>query len=195
MKMTMPLSDPHLRRRTLFVLGNLAVCIIVVAVVVVPICNLYVDRDKRIDQQRKTLARLTAITAQAANVQSIVADTTAQLQGGEFLSGSNENVISADLQTKLKAITESSGARSRAVQALPVKTVDQVKFSGSRIEIFGSLQSILRTIHAIESSKPYLFVNGAALRMPPTTRQAGTEEPVVQAQLDIFGAMQIGGPP
>jgi hypothetical protein len=188
------LSDARFRRQALFVLGNLAVCTVIVGVIVMPIFTFFADRDSRIDERGKVLARLTAIAAQAANVQSIVSDTKAQLQGDEFLVGPSENVIGADLQTKLKAMTESAGARSRAIQSLPVKTIDQIKYSGSRIEIFGSLQSILRAVHTIESSKPYLFIAGAALKTLPAAGP-GTQEPVIQAQLDIFGAMQVGGQP
>ncbi|WP_334364374.1 type II secretion system protein GspM [Bradyrhizobium sp. AZCC 1578] len=176
-------------------LGNLTLCVAIVGFVVLPVCTLFADRENRIEEQRKVLMRLAAIAAQAANVQSIASDTNAQMQGGEFLVGSNENVISADLQTKLKAMAEAGGAKLRAVQALPVKTVDQIRYSGSRIEISGSLQSIVRTVHAIESSKPYLFIAGATLRSPPPPRQGASEEPAVQAQLDIFGAVQAGGQP
>ena len=189
------LSDARLRRQVLFVLGNLAACALVVGVVVVPLLTFFANRDSRIEEQRRVLARLSAIAAQAANVQSIVSDTKVQMQGGEFLVGPNENVISADLQTKLKALTEAAGARSRAVQALPVKISDQVRYSGSRIEIFGSLQSILRAVHTIESAKPYLFIASAALKMVPATGQGPSQEPVIQAQLDIFGAMQVGAQP
>ena len=188
-------SDARLRRQALFVLGNLAACALVASVIVMPIFTFFADRDSRIEQQRRVLARLSAVTAQAANIQSIVSDTKAQMQSGEFLVGPNENVISADLQTKLKTLTETAGARSRSVQALPVKTSEQIKYSGSRIEIFGSLQSILRAVHTIESAKPYLFITGAALKMPPAAGQGMSQEPVIQAQLDIFGAMQVGSQP
>jgi general secretion pathway protein M len=114
------------------------------------------------------------------------------MRGGEFLAGPNENVISADLQTRLKAIAVSAGARSRAVQALPLKTNNQIRYSGSRIEIFGSLQSIHRAIYAIESAKPYLFITGAVIKvMPPASRQGVPEEPIIQAQLDIFGEFPV----
>ena len=188
-------SDARLRSLALFVLGNLAACALVASLIVMPICTFFADRDSRIEEQGRVLARLSAITAQAANIQSIVSDTKAQMQNGEFLVGPNENVISADLQTKLKALTESAGARSRAVQALPVKTSDQIKYSGSRIEIFGSLQSIFRAVHTIESAKPYLFITGAALKILPAAGQGVSQEPVMQAQLDIFGAMQVGSQP
>jgi general secretion pathway protein M len=188
-------SDARIRRQVLFVSANLAVCTLVAGVIVMPIFTFFADRDGRIEEQRKVLARLSAVTAQAANIQSIVSDTKAQMQSGEFLAGPNENVVSADLQTKLKALTEAAGARSRAVQALPVKISDQVRYSGSRIEIFGSLQSILRSVHTIESAKPYLFITGAALKMLPAAAQGASQEPVIQAQLDIFGAMQVGSQP
>jgi general secretion pathway protein M len=186
--------DIHLRRRALFVLGNLAICAVVVGSLVMPVVAVFADRDDRIADKMKVLARLRAIAAQAGNVRSIASDTSAQLRGGEFLIGPNENVISADLQTRLKAIIEAAGARSRAVQALPLKTSDQIKYSGSRIEIFGSLQSIHRAIYAVESAKPYLFITGATIKAsPPANRQGAPEEPIVQAQLDIFGAIQTNG--
>ena len=188
------LYDVHLRRRALFVLGNLAICAVIVGAMVMPTYVFFADRDNRISDKRKVLARLSAIAVQAASVQSIASDTSAQMRGGEFLIGPNENVISADLQTRLKAITEASGARSRAVQALAVKTNDQVRYGGSRIEIFGPLQSIRRAIYAIESAKPYLFITGATIRaLPPASRLGVAEEPIIQAQLGIFGAIQVSG--
>jgi general secretion pathway protein M len=186
--------DIRLRRRAIFVLVNLVVCTVVFGVIVMPTRAFFADRDNRISDQRKVLARLSAITAQAANVQSILSDTSAQMRGGEFLAGPNENVISADLQTRLKTIAEAAGARSRAVQALPINTSEQIRYSGSRIEIVGPLQSIHRAIYAIESVKPYLFITGAAIKvLPPVSRQGTPEEPVIQAQLDIFGAIQVNG--
>jgi general secretion pathway protein M len=186
--------DTHLRRKMLFVSGNLAVLAVIVLGLAMPMRAFFEDRDERISGQLKVLTRLSAIAAQAANVQSIVSDTSAQMRGGEFLAGADENVISADLQTRLKTMTEAAGARSRAVQALPFKISDQIRYSGSRIEIFGSLQSIHRAIHDIESAKPYLFISGAAIKvMPPAGGQGNPGEPIIQAQLDIFGAIQLGG--
>jgi hypothetical protein len=189
------LLDPEIRRRVFFVAGNLAVCVLALFLIVLPIHGLFADRDEQILDKLKVLARLEAIVAQEKNVQSVLSDTSAQLRSGEFLAGPNENVISAELQARLKALAESAGAKSRAVQALPVRTIDQIRYSGSRIEIFGSLQSIQRTVHAIESAKPYLFTSAAVIKLqaPATGRQAEQQEPTLQAQLDVFGAMQPGG--
>ena len=188
------ISDTIIGRRSLFIFGNMAICAVVVAIVVVPIVTLFADREEQIVTKTRALARLNAITAQASSLQSITADTSVQMRGDEFLSGPNENVISANLQARLKAIVETAGARSRAVQALPLKTSDQIRYSGSRIEIFGPLPSIHRAIHAIESAKPYFFITGATIRAPsPGSKAAMSEEPIIQAQLDIFGALQVSG--
>jgi hypothetical protein len=80
------------------------------------------------------------------------------------------------------------------MQSLPPKTSGQIRYSGSRIEIYGSLQSIHRAVYAVEDAKPYLFIAGAVIKLLPSSGRLGVpEEPVIQAQLDIFGAMQING--
>lgn len=192
--MTRAFFDSEIRHRTLFVAGNLAACAVVICALVLPVTAFFADRDDRILEKMKVLARLKAIAAQETNVQSILSDADTQMRDGEFLNGPNENVISAELQARLKAVAESSGARSRAVQALPPRTIDQIRYSGSRIEIFGSIQSIHRAVYAIESAKPYLFTAGAVIKVQtPVTRQGVAEEPVIQAQLDVFGAIQING--
>jgi general secretion pathway protein M len=195
--MRMVALDPDLRRRVLFVAGNLAACVLTACTMVLPIYGLFAERDEQILDKLKVLARLDAIAAQEKNVQSILSDTSAQMRSGEFLVGPNENVISADLQARLKTLAEAAGAKSRAVQALPVRTVDQIRYSGARIEIFGSLQSIQRAVHAIESAKPYLFTSGAAIKLqtPLVGRQGLQQEPVLQAQLDVFGAKPAGHEP
>jgi hypothetical protein len=117
------------------VLGNLAIIAVVAYAVVLPASTFFSDRDERIADQNKVLARLRGIVAQETNIRAIASDTKAQLQSGEFLQGTNENVVNADLQTRLKALTEGAGTRSRSVQALPVK--GPIKFAmsapGSRL--------------------------------------------------------------
>jgi general secretion pathway protein M len=103
-------------------------------------------------------------------------------------------VINADLQTRLKGLAEGAGARLRSAQTLPTKSNEQIKYSGSRIDISGSLQSIQRAIYAIETATPYLFITGAVIKTASAPSRPGlVEEPVIQAQLDIVGPIEIGG--
>ena len=186
--------DPRVRRRVVFVLANALACGLIFGVVIMPLSAFFAERDSNIANQRRTLARLNAISAQLENVQSIASETDTQIRGGEFLSGSNENVIGADLQTKLKSVVEAGGARSRAAQVLPIKTGDRLKYIGARIEVAGTIQSLHRAIYAIESARPYLFILGATIKPSPSVvKQGVTEEPAFQAQLEVYGAMQVVG--
>ncbi len=187
------INDKRIRRAA-FVAGHLAVFAFFFVLVGMPICDFFAGRESGIAEQRTLLARLEAIAGQYANVQDMARRPDAQLQRGEFLIGPNEGVINADLQTRLKGLTEAAGARLRSAQNLPTKANDQIKYSGSRIDISGSLQSIQRAIFAIESATPYLFITGAVIKQGlPTNRPGVVEEPVIQAQLDIVGPMQIEG--
>jgi hypothetical protein len=167
---------------------------VVFSLVALPIFDLFADRDSKIAERRMILARLEAVAGQDANVRSMALRPDAQLQAGEFLTGPSEGVINADLQTRLKGFAEAAGARLRSGQSMPVKASEQVRYTGSRIDMAGSLQSIQKAIHAIESAKPYLFVTGAVLKPAlPTNRPGIVEEPTLQAQLDIIGPMLIEG--
>jgi hypothetical protein len=181
-------------RQYLFVLGNLIACAVFVSAFVLPIGGFFSDRDDRIADRGRVLARLKGIADQEASIRSVASDSKAELQSGEFLAGANENVISADLQTRVKALTEGAGTRSRAVQAIPVKASDHVRYIGSRIEIVGSIQAIHRAVYAVESARPYLFITAATLRNTQATSKLGqAEEPTIVAQLDVYGAIQIVG--
>ena len=176
-------------RSLLFVGGNLFGALALALLVVMPIHGGFADRDEQIATQRATLARLQAIAAQESAVQA-ASKTNSAAGAGDFLAGKNEGVINADLQTRLKGTIEQAGARQRSVRVLPGQTVDQVRYLGSRIEIYGSLPAIQRAIHAVEATKPHLFVASAVLK-PVLSMGKPAEEPIVEAQLDIFGATRI----
>jgi general secretion pathway protein M len=181
-------------RRAVFAGVNAAAAALVVGALVLPACDFFAARDARIAEQRALLARLQGVVAQEARIQAMAGETDAQAQAGEFLRGANEGVVSADLQTRLKTVAEGAGARLRSVQALPANTRDEIRYIGSRMELTGSIQAIQRTIHAVESGKPYLFVTAATIKSSPMMQQAASaQEPVVDAQLDLYGAVQPEG--
>jgi general secretion pathway protein M len=137
---------------------------------------------------------LEGIDAHEAAVQDLVRKAAAQFDRGEFLAGANDGAVGADLQTRLKAIAEAGGTRLQSVQSMPAMQNGAVKYIGARIELIGALVAIQRTIHALESGKPYLFVTAAALKSSsPVARPDQPAEPVIDAQLDVFGALNPEG--
>ena len=188
-------------RRLAFIAANVAAALAVAGFLVVPVQAFFAERDAQIASQRTLLARFAAVAGQQTRVDAAASEADAALESGAFLIGTNEGVIIADLQTRLKAMAEAGGVRLRLVQSLPAKTRDEVRYVGARLDINGPLAAIQRTLHAVEAGTPYLFVDAAVVRAAsPTNAQgvpnAAPQEPVIDAQLDIFGAVQskVGAP-
>jgi len=179
-------------RRAMFVALNIAAGFVMFALFIMPVGDFLSARDARIADQRLLLARLTAIAKREPAVHAAARETVEQLKRGELLIGPNEGVINADLQTRIKTLTEQAGARLRSVQGLPASTNEQqMRYVSARLDMHGSLQAIQRALHAIEAGRPYLFVTSAAIK-PSLNAQNPREEPVIEARLDLVGAMQVG---
>ncbi len=181
-------------RGAVFVAMHLAALATIAEFVVLPIREFFADRDARIADQRIQLARFEGIASQAANVGGMAHQVDPEAQKGEFLVGPSDGLIGAELQARLKGFTESAGAHVRSAQNLPAKAVGQIKFSGSRVEIYGNIQALRKAIHGIEGARPYLFITSANMKLALSAgRPNSAEEPAIQAQLDVFVPMQIEG--
>jgi general secretion pathway protein M len=179
-------------RRSVFIGINLAACLAVFILIAHPIYALFAERDEQIAMQRETLARMNAIASRRADVDAIARQVDAESDIGEFLAAANEGAANAALQARLKAMAEAAGARIRSVQGLTAKSNGQIRYIGARIDLYGALGAVHKAIYAVESGKPYLFVSNASIRLSPlVSAQAATTEPVIDAQLDVFGAIRM----
>jgi general secretion pathway protein M len=179
-------------RRMVFVALNVAAILAIHGLLIEPVRSLLADRDGSVADKQALLSRFQSMAAQEANNQELAHNIGAQLAGGEFLAGPNEGVMTADLQTRLKAMAEQAGARLRLQQNLPPRNIGSIRYVGSRLEIFGPLQTIQCAIHAVDTSRPYLFVTAAVVRPSAVAARPGSvEEPVIEARLDIYGATQL----
>jgi general secretion pathway protein M len=182
-------------RRAVFLGLNLAACLVVFMLMAHSIYAVFAERDAQIAMLSETLARMNAIANRKSDVETLSRQVDAESDLGEFLAAANEGAANAALQARLKTMTEAAGARVRSVQGLPAKNDGQIRYIGAKIDLYGTLGAVHKAIHAVESGKPYLFVSAASVRLSPSiSAQAVTTEPVVDAQLDVFGAVQMEFP-
>jgi general secretion pathway protein M len=178
-------------RRAVFIGINLAACFAVFIMIAHPIYMLLAERDAQIAMQREALARMDAVASRKSDVDAIARQVDAESDVGEFLAAANEGAANAALQARLKTMAEAAGARIRSVQGLPAKSNGQIRYIGARIDLYGALGAVHKAIYAVESGKPYLFVANASIRLSPSvSAQAAMTEPVIDVQLDVFGAMR-----
>jgi len=182
-------------RRVAFLGLNVAACLAVFLLIVRPIRAVFLDQDAQIAMLSETLARINAIANRNPDVEALARQVDAESDLGEFLAGANEGVANAALQARLKTMTEAAGARVRSIQGLQPRNNGEIKYIGARIDLYGALGAVHKAIYAVESGKPYLFVSTASIRLSPSVgAQAAKTEPVIDAQLDVFGAVQMESP-
>jgi Type II secretion system (T2SS), protein M subtype b len=179
-------------RRVVFLGLNLAVCLAAFILIIHPIRAVFAEQNAQIAVLSETLARMNSVANRKSDVEALARQVDAESDLGEFLAGANEGVANAALQARLKTMTEAAGARVRFVQGLPAKNSGQIRYIGARIDLYGALEAVHKAIYAVERGKPYLFVSNASVRLSPSvSAQAATTEPVIDAQLDVFGAVQM----
>jgi hypothetical protein len=182
-------------RRAVFLGLNLAACLAVLFLIVQPIYAVFTEQATQIATLSDTLARMNAIANRKSDVEALARQVDAEGDLGEFLAGANEGVANAALQARLKTMAEAAGARVRSIQGLQSRNNGEIRYIGARIDLYGALGAVHKAIYAVESGKPYLFVSTASIRLSPAvSAQAAKTEPAIDAQLDVFGAVQMESP-
>ena len=178
---------PHDRRLRMlaFIVINLSAASLLYLALVAPVLDYLKDGRATLDLQREFLERTMKATAQATAIAAV-----APREGErDAFPGANEGAANAALQAKLKGIAESSSVSLRSVRSLSIKSVERLQMMGARLEISGSLPAIRRLIYGIEGASPSMFVSTAIIRSAHLARTDRADEPMLDAQFDVFAAL------
>lgn len=156
-----------------------------------PVLGLYAQKRDEVAEAQRLLMRYEAIANYRQRVADFVAETREQHDAAAFLSGDSEQIAVANLQSHLKSIATSSGASFRSASSLPLRTDSQLQLAGVQIALSGPLPSIHKTIHQIETGKPYLFVERAQLQpnRQPSNNPDNRKPVQLNAQLHVYGVL------
>lgn len=179
-------------RRFLFVTANLLVLIVAYLLFVAPIESIVEERADALAQQQATLARYKSISGQEAAVHAFAKQVAENNAHGELIGGSNPGIIAANLQARLKTLSESANVSVRSVQMLPPKSVHGVTLVGARLDVSGATEPLHALARALEAETPMLFVMAASLRGQAgfwgrPAEDANKTEPAIEAQFDVYG--------
>lgn len=173
----------------LILLGGIAV---IWSLCVEPWRQQYQANAQQISDESRIVSRLKAIVALEPTLSASPDNADETTFSGNFLAGTEDTLVVAELQTKLRSLAVSHKTQLNSARTLPAKTVDGLTYIGLKLELRGDLRDIQQIIHGIETSEPFLFVEKLTLRpsnqpgfgRPPTSQNAAQ----LLAELDIFGA-------
>jgi hypothetical protein len=105
---------------------------------------------------------------------------------GLLLIGSSDSVAAAQLQSTLKDLVETEGAKLTSTTVLPSEIADGFRRVGVRVSFSGDLKLLTAVLQGIEKSHPVMAVSGLELHVAGAPVDAG-EDPNLAVALDIVG--------
>jgi hypothetical protein len=182
--------------RRVAALGLLAAALAVLMFgVAMPIVQRFEGLARSMEDQHRQLAQFTAAAAQEASVRTLEQRRQAEFALGEFVAGESELVVQANLQTTLAGIAQASGVRIRSARKLPDRERAPFKLTGVSIALSTDIESLRKLLHAIETARPYLFVEAASISPLGGGNPAPGAPALLEVRLDVFAALRRREPP
>ena len=158
-----------------------------------PIRSRYNDNDRAITDGVRSLAGFTSVVVQGRQTGVEITATDLERYRGDFLTGPEDSIIVANLQTQLSSLITARNAELNSARALPPKSRDGLEYLGVGLQIRAGMRSIQEVLHAIETGTPLLFVERAALRLDERGAAAGRARSAesiapMTLEIDVYGA-------
>lgn len=125
----------------------------------------YYEKDLAITDGIRLLAGFKSVIAQAGQGGSELAASDLERYRGDFLTGPEDAIILADLQTRLRSLITARKAELSSARALQAKSRDGLEYLGLALQIRADMKNIQEVLHAIETGRPLLFIERADLRL------------------------------
>jgi hypothetical protein len=180
--------DPGLLiRRCLFIGINVGFLTLCYSLTIQPLIGLLSDQADRLSLASSTLAKYRLIAGREDMVRAAAARADEVVSSTSFVQAASEGAANANIQARLKGIAEQAGARVQSIRALEPVIEGDIRYLKAHLELAGPVAAIYATLRAVEGRQPYLFVGQVLLRMQANRADAPSQEPTIEAQLDVYG--------
>lgn len=175
-------ASPAMRRMT--AVGLLLALLFIAAFwVVLPLWQDFADARASAAEYETALQKIAASGRDPAALDAELARLKARRAAGPgLLAGPTDALASAQLQTRLKTATETVNGVFRSVQTLPVRDEGPFRRVAVRAQMTVRLGELLRILHDLESSSPFLFLDQVSVRAVTTTVRVARSAPPVDGQ-------------
>src|SRR5260370_6965622 len=136
----------RLPRRFGFHAFNACVALVIVLFIAAPILSFFAGGSESISESMAQLAHVQVIQRTENTLMEKAAHS-----GDPFLPGSEERVVSADLQANLKAIASNAGVKFLGIRGLPAGRFQQLRMVAASLDIEVPLPGLEQFIRIIKS--------------------------------------------
>jgi general secretion pathway protein M len=180
-------------RRFLALVLLLAAVYLPYVLVVAPILAEYQAVQAEIDENRDLVRRYRTIAAERGSLEEELSLAQHNIFPSQYyLAGENPALVAATLQNQIKTFVESTGGKLLSTQILPPQVEQESTRIAVRVRLTGNLEAFYKTLYAIESNRPALFIDTVDInvRREPMRRQQDAEQSELMAGYDVYGYLQ-----
>lgn len=112
-----------------------------------------------------------------------------QAASAGFLEGTNDALLAAQLQSRVKALVEAAHGELKSTQALPVQDEGQYRRIAVRAQMTLDLAGAQQVLYGIETSSPLLFLDNLDMRAHAEgrRRERDDEAATLDLRFDVYG--------
>lgn len=174
----------------------LALLLVVIAVPYLGVVRPYLEA---LREGRETLAdtaalrdRYVALAAAGAGVDGWAERLRDEGEGeAAYLQGASEALVSADLQNRVKTVLQANGGVLNSTQILDTTSEEGFRRLAVRVRMSGGSEALYKVFHALETERPFLFVDNVDINARTVRTREGQGETVeLMVTFDLFGYMR-----
>jgi type II secretory pathway component PulM len=187
------LSPPH--RRLVWLLGGGLLLILFYLAVVNPLLSLEDSWNQELVNQGKVLSKYQSLLNSKNRVIQANKAMKAALARteGQFLSGANPAVASADLQEILKNLAKEQGVQLTSAKVLPPREAGLYLEVPVQVELTATMNQFVTLLYHLEHHKKLLFIPDLDINAPRMVRGENKDVPL-QISMVISGVIKKGVP-
>lgn len=187
------LSPPH--RRLVWLLGGGLLLILFYLAVVNPLLSLEDSWNQELVSRSKLLSKYHSLLKSKNRVIDANKAMKAALTRteGQFLSGSNPAVASAELQEILKNLAKEQGVQMTSAKVLPPREAGLYLEVPVQVELTATINQLVTLLYHLEHHKKLLFIPDLDINAPRMVRGENKDIPL-QISMVISGVIKKGVP-
>ncbi len=185
----MPQLSQPMRRLAALALLVLALAVLAL-LTVVPLAARVAELQGEIETERALLGRFAAVAVGKDKTAELERLGRTALDSSAWLKGESEALTAAGLQGLLARLAAANRVRFHSTRALPPRESDGARLIGVSVQFKADIEQLRGLLFRIESSRPFLLVEGLQVRpVSPFSQRDAELNGVLDVRLNVYGAL------
>jgi general secretion pathway protein M len=158
--------------------------------VVLPLVNLYAERQSALENRRMLLPRLKAAAEELPGLRARASELRAAAGTRKVtLEGASDAIASANLQSRIEELAASVGATVSSTEGLPAEVRGGYRRIGLRYVLIGPYETLVKLFTKLEAATPPLVIDNLHIQggLRVDRRPGPPATPGLNAGLDVYG--------